>query len=90
MVSVNWQWKSVAVVWVLSAICVLLVGLLSDPGQYLAWLGLSAAGCTIVTLCIQLASGRPEGYVNRVTGSIVGAVVVLGAATGVFALLGLV
>ncbi|GAA3889772.1 hypothetical protein GCM10022381_34710 [Leifsonia kafniensis] len=83
------QWKSVAVVWLFSAVCVVLVGLLSDPGQYLAWIGLSAAGCTIMTLCIQLASGRPEGYVNRVTASIVGAVVVLGAATGVFAVLGL-
>lgn len=89
MGSVNRQWISVAVVWVLSAVCVLLVALLSDPGQYLAWMGLSVAGCTIVTLCIQLASGRPEGYVNRVTSSIVGAVIVLGTATGVFALIGL-
>ena len=90
MGSVKSHWKSVAVVWVFGAVCALLVGLLSDPGQYVAWIGLSAAGCTIVTLCIQLASGRPEGYVNRVTASIVGAIVVLGAATGIFALLGLV
>ena len=89
MGSVKSQWKSVAVVWLLSAVCALLVGLLSIPGQYLAWIGLSAAGCTIVTLCIQLASGRPEGYVDRVTASIVGSVLVLGAATGVLVLVGL-
>lgn len=90
MGSVKSQWKSVVGVWVFGAVCALLVGLLSHPGQYVAWIGLSAAGCTVVTLCIQLAGGRSDGYVNRVTASIVGAVVVLGAATGVFALLGIV
>ncbi|GAB3125040.1 hypothetical protein [Glaciibacter psychrotolerans] len=85
----NRQWISVAVVWLLGALCALVVGLLSSPGNYLAWIGLSLAGCTIATLCIQLATGQKKGYVSRVTASIVGATLVLAAATGVFALMGL-
>lgn len=88
--SVNWQWKSVGVVWLLGAVCALLVGLLSNPANYLAWTGLSLAGCTIATLCIQLASGQKDGYVNRVTASIVGSTLVLGAASGIFVVIGLV
>jgi len=86
---VNWQWKSVVVVWLFALACAVLTGLLSFPGQGLVWLGLSFAGCIIATLCIQLATGRKEGYVNRVTVSLVGAVVVLTGATGIFALAGL-
>jgi hypothetical protein len=69
--------------------CAVLTGVFSARGQELAWIGLSLAGCTIVTLGVQLATGRKEGYVKRVTTSIVGAVLVLGATTGVFALIGL-
>jgi hypothetical protein len=42
-----------------------------------------------MTLSLQLATGRKEGYVSRVTTSIVGAVIVLAIATGIFALTGL-
>ena len=86
---VSWQWKSVVVVWLFALACAVLTGWLSLPGQYLTWIGLSFAGCTIGTLCVQLATGQKEGYVNRVTASLVGAVTVLAAATGVFALIGL-
>ncbi|MDJ0324257.1 hypothetical protein QMG61_10825 [Cryobacterium sp. PH31-AA6] len=85
----NWQWKSVVVVWLFALACAVLTGLLSLPGQGLVWLGLSFAGCVIGTLCVQLATGRKEGYVNRVTVSLVGAVVVLAGATGIFSLAGL-
>lgn len=77
------------VVWLLAIACAVLTGLLSAHGQVLVWTGISLAGCTIATLCIQLATGRKEGYVTRVTTSIVGAVVVLAAATGIFAMIGL-
>jgi len=77
------------VVWLLAVVCAVLTGLFSVPNEELAWTSLSLAGCTIVTLALQLATGRKEGYVNRVTMSVVGAVVVLGAATGIFGLLGL-
>jgi hypothetical protein len=86
---VSWQWKSVVVVWLFALVCAVLTGLLSLPGQHLVWMSLSFAGCTIGTLSVQLATGRKEGYVDRVTTSLVGAVAVLAAATGIFALTGL-
>jgi len=76
-------------VWLLAVACAILTGVFSAPGQELVWIGLSLAGCTLATLCVQLATGRKEGYVNRVTSSVVGAVIVLALATGVFAVAGL-
>ena len=72
--------------WLLAVACAVLIGVFSAPGQELVWIGLSLAGCTIATLCVQLATGRKDGYVNRVTSSVVGAVIVLALATGIFAL----
>lgn len=77
------------VVWVLALAGVVVIATTAEPGQSVAWIGLTAAVCTIATLAIQIATGRKEGYVDRVTASIVGTVVVLGAATGIFVLAGL-
>ncbi|MBC7441405.1 MAG: hypothetical protein H7311_02575 [Ramlibacter sp.] len=85
----NWQWRSVVGVWAFAVVCAVLTGLLSPPDRQLVWIGLSFAGCVIGTLCVQLATGRKEGYVDRVTLSLVGAVLVLAVATGIFALIGL-
>lgn len=85
----SWQWKSVVLVWLFALVGAVLTGVFSLPGQALVWIGLSFGGCVIGTLCVQLATGRKEGYVNRVTMSLVGAVVVLAGATGIFALAGL-
>ena len=77
------------VVWVLALAGVGVIATTAEPGQSIAWIGLTAAVCTIATLAIQIGTGRKEGYVDRVTASIVGTVVVLGAATGIFVLAGL-
>lgn len=74
------------VVWLLALASVAAIAVITPAEDRLAWMGLTAAGCTVVTLCIQIATRRKEGYVNRVTASLVGAVVVLAAATGIFAL----
>ncbi|MCU1635913.1 MAG: hypothetical protein JWQ68_1152 [Cryobacterium sp.] len=85
----SWQWTSIVVVWVLAVVSVVLIAALARPGEGLAWLGLTLAGCTVATLCVQISTRRKDGYVDRMTASIVGAVVVLAAASGVFALVGL-
>ncbi|TFB86945.1 hypothetical protein E3O44_07210 [Cryobacterium algoricola] len=85
----KWQWRSIGLVWAFAVVCSVLTGALAAPGHSIVWIGLSLAGCTIATLSIQLATGQKEGYVHRVTVSLVGVVVVLAAATGIFALAGL-
>jgi hypothetical protein len=76
-------------IWLVAAVCMVLTGLLVAPENRLVWTSLSLAGCTILTLGAQLSTGQKEGYVSRVTQSLVGAVVVLAVATGIFALIGL-
>jgi hypothetical protein len=76
-------------IWLVAAVCMVLTGLLVAPENRLVWTSLSLAGCTILTLAAQLSTGQKEGYVSRVTQSLVGAVVVLAVATGIFALIGL-
>lgn len=75
-------------VWLLAVAGVILTGMLAPAGHALAGIGITLAGCTIVTLSLQISSGQKDGYVNRVTSSIAGTVIVLGLATGIFALLG--
>jgi hypothetical protein len=75
-------------IWLVAAVCAVLTGLLVTPDNRLVWTGLSMAGCTILTLAAQLSTGQKEGYVSRVTQSLVGAVLILAAATGIFALVG--
>lgn len=80
------QRRSIVVVWLLAVVGAVLTAVLSDPAERLTWLGLTLAGCTLATLSLQIAAGEKVGYVSRVTSSITGAVVVLAAATGIFAL----
>ncbi|KFF60056.1 hypothetical protein JF66_06995 [Cryobacterium sp. MLB-32] len=81
------QWNSIVAVWVLAVVGAVLTGALASPGHVLSGFGLTLAGSILIALCLQLATGRKEGYVLRVTASIVGAVIVLGAASIVFAVL---
>lgn len=88
--SVSWKQLSVVTIWLVAVVCAVLTGVLVAPENRLVWLSLSLAGCTILTLAAQLSTGQKEGYVHRVTLSLVGVVVVLAVATGLFALFGLV
>lgn len=85
----SWQWRSIATAWVVAAVFAVLIGVFSPAEHRFAWISLALAGSTIVTFVVQLATGQVEGYVGRVTASVVGATLVLAAATGVFWLIDL-
>jgi hypothetical protein len=76
-------------IWLVAVVSMVLTGVLVAPESRLVWTGLSLAGCTILTLAAQLSTGQKEGYVARVTQSLVGTVLVLAVATAIFALTGL-
>lgn len=80
------QWLSIIPVWIAAVVGALLVGLLTVGTDYFTWLPIVLAACVIGTFVIQLALQRIEGFVFRVMTSIAGAVVILGLATGVLAL----
>lgn len=79
-------WQSIVPSWVLALVGAVLVGAIAEPAHSLGGVSLVMAVCTIVTLALQLATRRKEGFVSRVTASLVGCVVILALATGVFAL----
>jgi hypothetical protein len=84
----TWQLWSVLPVWLLTLVAVVIVGVASSADERITWIGISLAGAVIATFAIQLSSGRPDGFVNRAMASIGVSVLILAAATGVFALLG--
>jgi hypothetical protein len=77
---VRWQ-LTVIPVWLATALGALLVGLFSPAREYLTWLPMVLAGAIFLTFCIQLALVQKEGLVNRMTASLVGALLVLAVAT---------
>ena len=79
----TWQLKTVVPVWLLTVIAAVLIGLLSPAGQFLTWLPIALAAAVLLTFCLQLATLRKEGFVNRVMASLGGSVVILGIATAV-------
>jgi hypothetical protein len=71
------SWSSIVVIWVLAALSLVAIGLFSTVGEYNAWLGLALGGCTVVSLCVQIATQEKNGFVNRLAASVVGALIVL-------------
>ncbi|WP_235833304.1 hypothetical protein [Orlajensenia flava] len=67
---------SVVPVWLLAAVGAVVSGTVLAPSERFGGLALSLAICTLIAFCIQLATRRRDGFVDRVTLSIVGAVVV--------------
>jgi hypothetical protein len=83
----TWQILSVVPVWVLAIVGAIVIGV-TDSVDYLTWLGIVLGAAVIITFAIQLAIRRKEGFVNRTMASLGGVVVLLAAASGIFALLG--
>jgi hypothetical protein len=79
------QLKSVLPVWILALVGVVLVDVLTAPGDYVDWLPVVLAGSVIATFVLQLALPRKTGFVGRATLSVCGVVVLLALATAVLA-----
>lgn len=77
--------KSVVPVWMVAVLGAVAVAVLADPENYLVFLPVVLGVSTLLTFGIQLGIRRKEGYVNRVTASATGAVVILALATIVLA-----
>ena len=72
--------------WFVALLAAIAIGIFSGPSEYADWLGLTLAGCTVLALCVQLATQEKRGFVNRLAASVVGAVGVLAIATAVLSL----
>ncbi len=77
--------RSVVPVWMLSILAVIAVGVFVSPGDYLLFLPLVLGLALVVTFGIQLIVPVRKGFVDRVSASLGGAVLVLAIATVVLA-----
>ncbi|MGJ8722625.1 MAG: hypothetical protein ACSHW9_12350 [Salinibacterium amurskyense] len=81
----TWQKWSVVPVWALSLVGTVIIGAVAAPESRVTWLAIVLAACVIFTFVVQLLIHRKEGFVARATASMVGALVVVAAATAIFA-----
>lgn len=84
----TWQLASVLPVWLLSLIGAIVIGVTAPQDGRLTWLAIVLAIAVILTFAIQLAISRTDGFVVRAMASIGVSLIILAAATGVFALIG--
>lgn len=78
--------SSIAVVWLAAVLGSVFTGAFSQPNQRMLWTGLTLAACVVLTMCIQLATRQKRGFVDRMTASIVGALVAVVVAGVIFLL----
>jgi hypothetical protein len=73
--------RSLVPVWLAAAVGAVVVAVMVGPDAAPRWFPLVLATCVVATFVIQLALPRKTGFVDRAVGSVVGAVLVLAAAT---------
>lgn len=77
--------RSVVPVWILSILAIVAVGVFVSPEMYLVFFPVVLGLALVVTFGIQLLVPVRKGFVNRVSASLGGAVVILAVATVVLA-----
>jgi ABC-type uncharacterized transport system permease subunit len=77
--------RSVVPVWILSLLAVVAVGVLVPASSFLVFLPVVLGLALVVTFGIQLLVPVRKGFVDRVSASLAGAVLILALATAVLA-----
>jgi len=68
----------VIAVWVVAALAAVVVGVLAPNETRALWMPVALGGCLILAFCVQLALGRSRGFIERVSASVLGALLVVG------------
>lgn len=70
--------RSIAAAWVLAAAIALGIGIIVPFDAQAAWMAMGMGIVVIASFAIQLAHGRPTGFIERVAASVLGSMVVMG------------
>lgn len=70
-------YRDVYAVWILAAVAAVAIGMLTPADTRGAWVAVGWGACALVAFCIQLAPGRPDGFLVRTAASVVGAFIVM-------------
>ncbi len=76
----------VLVVWAAAVAVALAIGILAEPEWRGAWLLVGLGVCFFLSFAVQLAYGRSQGFILRISASVLGAMVVMGLLGAGFAL----
>ena len=68
----------VFIVWAVSAVIAILVGILAPADWRAAWMGVGMGIIVPVAFAVQLWSGRSQGFIQRMALSVLGALLVMG------------
>lgn len=76
-------------VWVVAGLAALVIGVWVPRAEQATWGVIAFGVCVVLGLGLQLTSAQHEGFVRRSAVSVVGALVVMGIVSAVFAVVGL-
>lgn len=82
------HWPSVIFVWLFSVVGAVLAFTVAPAADRLSVLAVVLAGSGLITMIVQLILRQQQGYISRVSLSLVGATIIVAIAAGVAALLG--
>ena len=68
----------VIAVWIVAAVAALAVGAFAPEDWRAAWMPVAMGVSIIVAFAVQLATGSPRGFLQRMAASVLGALVVMG------------
>ncbi|QMU96033.1 hypothetical protein FVO59_01580 [Microbacterium esteraromaticum] len=74
----------VVAVWIASLVVAVTLGIVLPEELRVGWLLIAFGGIVLVAFAIQLAYGRAQGFIVRMAGSVVGALVIMGLVSGAF------
>jgi hypothetical protein len=76
----------VVAVWIASLVVAVTLGIVLPEDARVGWLLIAFGGITLVSFAVQLAYGRAQGFIVRMAGSVVGALVIMGLVSAGFGL----
>lgn len=78
------DFRGMVAVWIASLVVAVALGIVLPEEDRVGWLLIAFGGIVLVSFAVQLASGRARGFIVRVAGSVVGALMIMGAVSAVF------
>lgn len=76
----------VVAVWIASLVVAVTLGIVLPEDARVGWLLIAFGGIILVSFAVQLAYGRAQGFIVRMAGSVVGALVIMGIVSAGFGL----
>lgn len=80
----------VVAVWITAALVAIAIGVFVPSNLRAAWLVVGLGCCLVLAFAIQLFYGRSKGFIDRVAGSLLGALLVMGLISAGFGLAALI